>query len=173
MMAGPMKRANWIAAHVRARHDITSEGAEHVFTQLQNLIMAIRNVRNEYKVDQRTPIQISIAAPGDSGRQILANKSLIENLATCKLLEVSADLPAPPNSARGTASGCDVFAHNLVDPNAQEQRLSKRRDELMKKISSLRARTADPNYTQKAPAHLVKQTADQLAEAEAELARLS
>ena len=39
--------------------DLTSEGAEHVFTQLQNLIIAIRNIRNEYKIDPRTPISIS------------------------------------------------------------------------------------------------------------------
>src|SRR5207249_342210 len=49
--------------------ELTSEGAEHVFTQLQGLIIAIRNIRNEYKIDPRTPITISIAAPGDATRQ--------------------------------------------------------------------------------------------------------
>ena len=152
--------------------DITSEGAEHVFTQLQNLIIAIRNIRNEYKIDQRTPISISIAAPGDASRQILANKSLIENLSTCKILDVAADLPCPPNSARATASGCDLFAHNLIDANADEQRLSKRRDELTKLRATLRGRLSNESYIAKAPPQLVKQTQDQLAEVEAELSRL-
>jgi valyl-tRNA synthetase len=118
------------------------------------------------------PIQISIAAPGDSSRQILANKSLIENLAVCKLLDVSADLPAPPSSARGTASGCEVFAHNLIDANAEEQRLTRRREELMKQRAALKGRMTE-TYIAKAPPQLVKQTQDQLAEIEAELSRLS
>jgi len=152
--------------------DLTSEGAEHVFTQLQGLIIAIRNIRNEYKIDPRTPISISIAAPGDASRQILANKSLIENLATCKLAEVKADLSPPPNSARGTASGCDIFAHNLIDTATQDQRLTKRRDELIKQRAALKGRMTE-TYIAKAPPQLVKQTQDQLAEIEAELSRLS
>jgi valyl-tRNA synthetase len=152
---------------------LTSEGAEHVFTQLQNLIIAIRNIRNEYKVDPRTPITISICAPGDSARQIAANQSLIENLATAKLAACRADLPQPPNTARGTASGCDIYAHGLIDAATQDHRLTRRRDELTKQIDALKGRLSNPSYTQKAPPNLVKQTQDQLAEAEAELSRLS
>jgi valyl-tRNA synthetase len=102
----------------------------------------------------------------------LANKSLIENLAVCKVLDVAADLPCPPNCARATASGCDLYAHNLIDANAQEQRLAKRRDELMKQRAALKGRMTE-TYVAKAPPQLVKQTQDQLAEIEAELARLS
>ncbi|HEV8378233.1 MAG TPA: valine--tRNA ligase [Tepidisphaeraceae bacterium] len=152
--------------------DLTSEGAEHVFTQLQGLIIAIRNIRNEYKVDPRTHISISIAAPGDASRQILANKSLIENLAIGKLLEVSPDLACPPYCARGSASSCDIYAHNLTDATAEEQRLTRRRDELMKQRAALKGRMTE-TYIAKAPPQLVKQTQDQLAEIEAELARLS
>ena len=97
---------------------------EHVFAQLQGLIIAIRNIRNEYKVDPRKAISISIAAPDDATRQILANKSVIENLALCKLLEVSPDLPCPPYCARSTASTCDIYAHDLVNATADEQRLA-------------------------------------------------
>ncbi|HEX2971884.1 MAG TPA: valine--tRNA ligase, partial [Tepidisphaeraceae bacterium] len=56
--------------------DITSEGAEFVFTKLQEMIVGIRNVRNEYKVDPKKPVTVSISAPGDASRQILANKGV-------------------------------------------------------------------------------------------------
>ncbi|HEX2970772.1 MAG TPA: hypothetical protein VHP11_00465, partial [Tepidisphaeraceae bacterium] len=143
-----------------------------VFTKLQEMIVGIRNVRNEYKVDPKKPVTVSISAPGDASRQILANKGVIELLATCTIHDVKADLPAPANAARTLAAGCEVFVEGLVDQDAEKQRVAKRREELTKQISALKGRLANKAYAEKAPAHLVQQTRDQLAEAEAELAKL-
>ncbi|MGE5609588.1 MAG: valine--tRNA ligase [Bacillota bacterium] len=152
--------------------DITSEGAEFVFTKLQELIGGIRNLRNEYKVDPKKPVTVSISAPGDASRQILANKGVIELLATCTLRDVKAELAAPKDAARTAAAGCDVFVEGLIDQDAEKQRITKRREELTKQIGALKGRLANKAYAEKAPAHLVQQTRDQLAEAEAELAKL-
>ena len=151
---------------------LTSEGAEHVFSKLQELVAAIRNVRNEYKVDQKKAVTVSIVAPDDAARQIEANKPTIELLATCTIRQVKSELFPPPNSARAQAAGCGIFLENLVDVDAEKQRTAKRRDELTKQISALKARLSNESYISKAPPHLVKQTQDQLAEAEAALAKL-
>ncbi|MCY2952162.1 MAG: valine--tRNA ligase [Planctomycetota bacterium] len=152
--------------------DITSEGAEFVFSKLQELIAAIRNVRNEYKVDQKKPVTVSIVAPGDAARQIEANKPTIELLATCAIRQVESELPPPPNSARTQAAGCEIFLENLVDADAEKQRTAKRRDELARQIATMKGRLTNEAYISKAPANLVQQTRRQLADAEAELAKL-
>jgi valyl-tRNA synthetase len=149
-----------------------SEAAEHIFPRLQEIVVAIRNIRNQYKVDPRKSVAVSISAPGDSARQIEANRTVIETLATCALKEVRTDLPAPPNAARALAAGCEIFVEGLIDPEAEKQRLGRKREELIKQINALRGRLSNESYTAKAPPHLVKQTQDQLAQAEAELAKV-
>jgi valyl-tRNA synthetase len=152
--------------------DITSEGAEFVFTKLQELIVAIRNVRNEYKVDQKKLVTVSISAPGDAGRQINANKAMIELLAQCTIREAGAGIAVPANAARAMAAGCEIFVEGLVDQDAEKQRGAKRREELTKQKAALQGRLANPSYAAKAPPQLVEQTRKQLAEVEAELAKL-
>jgi valyl-tRNA synthetase len=149
-----------------------SQAAEHIFPRLQEIVGAIRQVRNEHKVDPRKSVTVSILAPGDSARQIQSNREMIEMLAVCTIKDVSGDLPPVPNAARASAAGCEIFVEGVVDEGAEKQRQAKRREELTRQITAMRGRLGNEAYTAKAPPHLVKQTQDQLAEAEAELAKL-
>ena len=114
---------------------------------------------------------VSILAADDTAQQLAGNREMIELLATCKLKEVGANLKQPADSTRALAAGVEIFVEGLVDKAADEQRVTKRREELNKQIGALRGRLSNPSYTEKAPAHLVQQTRDQLADAEAELAK--
>jgi valyl-tRNA synthetase len=152
---------------------LTSEGAEHVFTKIQELVAAIRNVRNDYKADPKKPVTISISAPGDAARQIAANQSVIELLALCTVKQVAADLPPIANAARTTAAGCDVYVENLVDPEAEKQRNLKRKEEITKQIASIESRLGNEGYVAKAPPKLVEESKAKLADLKAELAKLS
>ena len=69
-------------------------------------------------------------------------------------------------------AGCEIYIEGAVDEQAEAQRSTKRRDELTKQIAAMKGRLANAGYIAKAPPHLVKQTQDQLAEAEAELGKL-
>jgi len=149
------------------------EAAEKVFAQLQELITAIRNVRNVNKVDLKLAVDVSICAPAELVADIDANRGLIELLATCKLKAVKADLPPVANAARATAVGCDLFIEGLVDPSAEKQRSGKRREELEKIIKTLQGRLGNAGYIAKAPVHLVAETRKQLEEAQTELEKLT
>ena len=149
------------------------EAAEHIFPKMQEVIGAIRNARNEYKADPRKPVTVTIRACEEKPAQmILADQEMIEMLATCTLAAVATDAIAPKDSVRVTAAGNEIFIEGLVDPAAEKQREGKRREELSKNIAALKGRLNNSGYMAKAPPHLVKQTNDQLAEAEAELAKL-
>jgi valyl-tRNA synthetase len=152
---------------------LTSSGAEFVMTKLQELIGAIRTLRNDHKVDLKRTITVSIRTPENSGQQIMMNREMIESLAMCRLAEVGADIAAPQNAAKASASGCEIFAQDLVDEAAEQQRNAKKREELTREIATLKARLANKGYVERAPAALVKQTQDRLAAAEAELAVLA
>ena len=51
-----------------------TEAAEFIFPRLQEVIGAIRNLRNEHNVKPSQPVTVSILAPGDSARSIAANR---------------------------------------------------------------------------------------------------
>jgi valyl-tRNA synthetase len=154
---------------------IDHEGAEHVFPRLQNVISAIRNLRNEHKVDQKRIVSVHIAPPEELAVRITnENRELIEVLATCTIKTVQSNLAPPAGAIRATVNGaCDVFIEGLVDEQADKQRLAKRREELTRQIAALQGRLSNESYLAKAPPQLVQQTKDQLAEAEAELKKLS
>jgi valyl-tRNA synthetase len=90
----------------------------------------------------------------------------------CELAAAGEDVTPPANASKTVAAGCEIFVEGLVDEAAEQQRVAKRREELTRQINAMKGRLANQGYIAKAPAHLVKQTQDQLAEAEAELAKL-
>ena len=149
-----------------------SQAAEHIFPKLQEIIGAIRQLRNDHNVKPSQTVTVSILAPGDSARSILGNRELIETLATCTLKEARGDLTPPKSAARVLAAGCEIYVEGLVDESAEKARVAKRCEELKKQIQAMKGRLANESYTAKAPPHLVQQTRDQLAAAEEEYAKL-
>ncbi|MDB5323621.1 MAG: valS [Phycisphaerales bacterium] len=148
-----------------------AEAAEHIFPKLQEIISAIRNLRNELKVQPKQKVDVSILAPAEPARQLTENRELIESLATVTLKEVRADLTPPPGAARALAAGVEIFI-NLGQPAGDTGLAEKRCGELKKLTETLRGRLSNEAYTKKAPPHLVQQTKDQLADAEAEMTKL-
>ena len=140
--------------------------------RLQEIIGAIRNLRNEHKVDQKRVVSVSIKTTGDIGSHINANREVIELLAMCTLKAIDPNLAPIPNAAKSQASGCEIFVEGMADEAAEQQRVAKRCEELKKSIAALKGRLSNESYIAKAPPHLVQQTKDQLAAAEKELESL-
>ena len=160
---------------IRAAWPITAapdEQAERLFGRLQEIIGASRKLRNEYKVDVKKTVDVSILTPVELGAPLEANRNIIELLATCSLKAISPTLTRPAGAIRVGAAGCDIFVEGLVDPEAEKERVARRIEELTKERQTLKTRLASEAYLAKAPPHLVQQTKDQLQQAETELAKL-
>jgi valyl-tRNA synthetase len=161
--------ASWPAA---ARPD---EAAETLFPRIQEIVGAIRNVRNEHKADPKKPVKAYMQAPPDKASEldeIRQNAGIIQLLALCQLLPAA----SPPDGVqvvRATAAGCEIWVEGVTDPAAESQRKRKAKmcEDLNRQIAALKGRLVNPGYLAKAPPHLVEQTKAQLAEAEAELAK--
>jgi valyl-tRNA synthetase len=147
--------------------------ADTTFARLQEIVVALRNLRNEHKADVKKPTTITLSAPADLLPELSANQVLIESLAIVTVQQFGTALAAPADAIRISAAGCELFATGLVDPNAEAARIAKKKDDLAKSIASLESRLASPAYTDKAPAHLVEQTRKQLTDAKEELAKLA
>jgi valyl-tRNA synthetase len=150
----------------------STDSADVIFPKIQELISAIRNIRNEYKADPKRSVSVSIATPGASGESIQTNREIIELLATCQIKQVRSDLQPIPDAARAQAAGCEIYIEDLIDAKTQAARQNKQCEDLRKQANALRGRLANESYTAKAPPHLVQQTRDQLKAVEEELARM-
>ncbi len=148
------------------------EAAERIFPLLRDIIVAIRNLRNEYKVEVKKNVPVSIAAGAGAAAWIGENRAVIEALANCTLGAVAAEVKPPANCGRALVSGVEIFVEELVDAAAEKQRVAKRREELNKQIAGMRGRLANESYLAKAPPQLIEQTRQQLAGMEAELEKL-
>ncbi len=148
----------------------TDAPAEAAFAQLQEIIIAIRNLRSEYKVDPKKSVKASISAPAELSWLIRQEGKTIELLATCELLPAGASASA--NAARAIAAGCEIIVEGLVDPDAEKQRVAKHCESLKQKAAALRGRLSNEAYTAKAPPHLVQQSRDELSALETEMTKL-
>jgi valyl-tRNA synthetase len=160
------------AAWPRRLNEWTAMSADFLVPKLQEIIISIRQLRNDHKVDPKRTVSVSLKASGDACRTIEANREIIELLATCELKAIEMDLAPIANAAKAQAAGCEIYVEGLIDQAAEQQRAGKRREELTRNIAAMKARLANEGYIAKAPAHLVKQTQEQLAAAEAELLTL-
>jgi valyl-tRNA synthetase len=139
---------------------------------LQEGISTSRNLRNENKIDLKKKVEQYISPAPDLIGLFERNLRLINNMTggtTTVMSPLAIQSIAGP---RSTFRGCELVMSITIDEAADQKRTGKQRDDLTKQIVTLRSRLGNESYIAKAPPALVKQTQDQLAAAEAELAKL-
>ena len=153
------------------------EDAIERFTAVQELIRAIRNVRNEYDVEPGRRIAALIAA-GAALDDLEAERDVL--LALARLdedrLEIVPQVEQAPEMAAHVVvrEGLEAFLPlaGMVDLEQEIARLQKQAAELEEVVKRHRARLANENFVQKAPAHIVEGARQALADAEEQLAKV-
>jgi valyl-tRNA synthetase len=138
--------------------------AEATFATIQEIVGAIRNFRNVHQIEQKKILEVGIE-PFDP--EVANSVAEINLLAGCQLQPGAKDTP------RAAVGRFNLFFVETLDKGAEAERVEKHRDELNRKIATLNGRLKNAGYIAKAPPHLVEETKKQLADAEAELAKLS
>lgn len=154
--AGLLCTAGW----PRVAGDLIDDDAERRFDRARALVSAIREVRAQHQVSpKRRP---TLHLPPALHAQVAHDADLIATLASLEAIAPAA--PAQP-AAAFTFEGLECHLSNLadaVDAGAERGRLEKQLADLDKSIAALEKRLSNPGYTDKAPAHLVQQTRDEL-----------
>ena len=133
-------------------------GAETEMAILQDLIVAVRNLRAELKVEPKLKVPIEVFAHEPAIRSMLEqNLAAIERLAGVeKMTFVEASLEKVAG-ARST-SRFDVHAiyEKKIDVAAERDRLTKELEKIEKQLASAQARLGDEQFLSKAPSHVVE-----------------
>ena len=153
------------------RENFPAHDAEHdEFERARSLVEAIRTIRGEQKVPDKKSITLHA---NNSVQQLLKQSGqMVPTLAAIEATHPLSD-DKPANAITFTFEGQENALSGLteeVDAVTQATRLEEEIAELKKQIAQREGRLANPGYANKAPAHLVQQTRDELERFQNELA---
>jgi valyl-tRNA synthetase len=158
-------QAAWPAADAATIQDAT----ESRFEMLQALISGLREVRNGHNIPPVQKLSVVIVAEGDAAAVIQANRSLVESLAGVESLRIDPAGKAGKKDATVLAGAVSAFVQDVVDPQAESLRLTKRQGELAKGISGAQGKLNNPKFIERAKPDIVAAERERLAAMQAEL----
>ncbi len=147
--------------------------SEQMFERLQTVVGMIRDVRNANHIPPRQEVELSVRVAPEAMHVVPRGIYLIQPLANVLIRDVGPQVERPEHAAVIVRPWIEVYMHQQFDANAEAQRLEARRAELEKDVAALESRLNNRGYVEKAPAHLVQQTRDELAEKQRELATVA
>ncbi len=136
------------------------EGAERNMSLLQELIVAIRNIRAEMNIppDRKANVMVRVSDK-ESLRLIEHNERYIKNLAKVQNLCAGADVSRPHQCcATAVVRGMEVFVplKGLIDLDRERERLEREVKRLSERLERLSRRLEDRNFLKKAPPEVVE-----------------
>jgi len=134
-----------------------NDQAEAEMAVLQELIVNIRNIRAEMKVEPKVKTPVRIFAEADVRKLVEDNRGMIDRLANVEGLEFSSESLAQRPGARTTPKFevCVVYEQK-VDIPAERERLGKELKKLESEYSNARRQLANDQFLKKAPANVVE-----------------
>ncbi|MFN0114055.1 MAG: valine--tRNA ligase [Paracoccaceae bacterium] len=152
--------------------EIIDEPADRELTWVIALIEEIRSARAQMRVPVGLKLPLVQVSLDEAGQTALSrNRTIIDRLAR---IDGIAEGPAAKGSLTIPVEG-GLFALPLagvIDIAAEKARLSKTLEKLDKDIAGLGGRLSNPRFVASAPEEVVEDTREQLAQAEAEAAKL-
>jgi len=146
-----------LAAYPAADEKQIDLGAETEMAILQDLIVTVRNLRAELKVEPKVKVPIEVFVHEPSIRAMLVkNLAAIERLASVeKVTFVESSLANLPGARSTSRFDVHVVYEKKIDVAAERERLKKELEKIEKQLTSAQARLGDEQFLSKAPAHVV------------------
>ena len=157
----PLSDSQWI-----------NEEAEPKMQFIQEVIIAVRNLRSEMNVP---PMKLAeIVFIGDEARYNLLNDNIgyLATLARVDRVIHSKEKPRPASSA--IVHGTEIFLPlgDLIDLNSELTRLEKERSRLDERVKGFKKKLSDDNFILKAPDSVVEREKEKLMNSEKALTKL-
>lgn len=151
--------------------DWSSGDIESRIGRMQELIRFVREVRNRYQVDAKTPLDVSVKCSASIAAQLHALEPFIIQLAAVGKLEVGPNVTKPAQKVSHVCADFEIFVSlvGLIDPAAERDRLQKQLAEKTKFLQATQAKLNNEGFVARAPAEVVQQQRDQVAELESQV----
>ncbi|MSR30473.1 MAG: valine--tRNA ligase [Gemmataceae bacterium] len=140
-------------------------------SRMQELVRAVRDVRNRYMLDSRLPLQATVRCPETVAADLRSFTPFIQLLAGVDSLDCGQKVPRPTQSASHVHQDFEVFVSlaGLIDVQVEVSRLEKLRAEKDKLLQSIMAKLSNESFVSRAPSEIVQQQRDTVADLEKQL----
>ncbi|HVM92176.1 MAG TPA: valine--tRNA ligase [Terriglobales bacterium] len=132
--------------------------AETEMAILQDLIVSVRNLRAELKVEPKVKVPIEVFANDPAIRRLIEqNRGAVERMASVESLKFVESSLAKLAGARSTARfDVHVIYEKKIDVAAERERLNKDLEKIEKEIANGQRQLANEGFLAKAPAKVVE-----------------
>ena len=158
-----------LAAYPRADLSRIDPAAESRVERLKALAYACRNLRGEMNVSpaQRMPLLVA-----GGGAEIAEFAPILQALAKVSEVQIVADMPADAMAPVAVVGETRLMLKVEIDIAAERERLAKEIDKLEKQIAIARSKLGNESFVARAPAAVVDQEKQRLADFTATLEQL-
>jgi valyl-tRNA synthetase len=154
----PPQKSLALASYPESDEKQIDKVAETQMAILQDLIVSVRNLRAELKVEPKVkaPIEVFVHEP-EIRAMLEKNLAAIERLASVeKVTFVESSLANLPGARSTSRFDVHVVYEKKIDVAAERERLKKELEKIEKQLASAQARLGDEQFLSKAPAHVVE-----------------
>lgn len=155
-------------------HDeLTNDAAETAFKSLQDLIVAVRNIRSEANAPMSTAIDLLIKTNDDNLIRIFNdNADYINRFAHPKSLTIAADVQAPDLAMSQVITGAEIYVPlaELIDIDDEIARLEGETKKFSGEVKRAQGKLSNEKFVNAAPEAVVAAEREKLADWQAKLA---
>ena len=139
--------------------------------RMQDLVRCVREVRNRYTVDPKTPLDVFVRCGEATAGDFLALAPFIAALAGVGHLECAVDTAKPKQSATHVHPDFEAYVSlvGLIDVAVETKRLEKQLAEKTKHLQGTRAKLGNASFVEKAPKEVVQQQQELVKDLESQL----
>ncbi|NGP86919.1 valine--tRNA ligase [Fodinibius halophilus] len=152
-----------------------SDSDQALFTLIQKMISAIRNIRAEFKLSPKDDINLIIKARDQKTAKALhENEWIFHKLQAIATFKAEAELEKPGKSASAVIEGTELFVplEGLIDLDKERERIQKEIDRLEGFLKSVEGKLNNDGFVNNAPEEVVQRERQKKEDTETNLEKL-
>jgi len=153
-----------IAEWPRKVDSLRDPDVEKQIDVIQTVIRTVRDIRSNRNIPPKELLVVSVKSQQETVGVLNRNAELICQLAGVKEFLAGTDIEKPANAAVSIADVTEVYVHEAIDPQIEQQRFEKQKQQIEKAKESVEAKLANENFVTKAKPEVVAQAKVKLAQ---------
>ncbi|MBA7619836.1 Valine--tRNA ligase [subsurface metagenome] len=153
-----------IAQWPQGLDSLVDQEAERRIPTGQSWIRGVRDIRNKYNIPSLVMLGTSTRAPVECADDLNKDAEWISYLARIKQFAAGPNIEKPKKAATAIVDDMQIYVHDVIDPEAERQRLEKQKDEIEKAKKAVHTKLNNEDFVTKAKPQVVARAKNKLAD---------